>query len=62
MRYLTKVTTKNILPMGEIDYDGKQNCLTGNEEDMFLEHVVCGEHEILYLDAYLREVFTPTVN
>lgn len=48
--------------MGEIDYDGKQNCLTGNEEEMFLEHVVCGEHEILYLDAYLREVFAQTVN
>ena len=48
--------------MGEIDYEEKQNCWTGNEEDMFLEHVVCGEHELLYLDTYLREMFAQTVN
>ena len=48
--------------MGDFDFDEKQNCLTGNDEDLLLEHVVCGEHELLYLDAYLREMFTPTVN
>ncbi|MBQ2797235.1 MAG: hypothetical protein IJF01_05850 [Tidjanibacter sp.] len=48
--------------MGELDYSEKQNCLSGNEEELFLEHVVCGEHELLYLDTCLREIFAQTVN
>lgn len=48
--------------MGEIDYKEKQNCWQGDDEDLFLYHVVCGEYELLYLDTYLRETFAQTVN
>jgi hypothetical protein len=34
------------------------NELRGDEdEDMFLQEVIQGEHELLYLDSYLKEVF-----
>lgn len=48
--------------MGDLDYNEKQNCSLGNEEEMFLNHVVCGEYDLLYLDTYLRETFSRTVN
>ena len=28
-----------------------------NEEDMFLKHVIRDEHDLLYLDTYLKETF-----
>ncbi len=41
--------------MGEIDHEEKQNCLSVDEEELFLSMVICGDAELLYLDTYLRE-------
>lgn len=29
-----------------------------NEEDLFMQHVIDGDHELLYLDTYLKELFS----
>jgi hypothetical protein len=37
------------------------NELHGEEEDdMFLQEVIQGEHELLFLDSYLKDVFGNT--
>ncbi len=28
------------------------------EEDLFMEHVICRECELLYLDSYLKDLFS----
>lgn len=52
--------------MGEFDYrynESKINCQANEDEDLLLDHVICGEHELLYIDSCLREVFaSSTVN
>ncbi len=49
--------------MGYLDNyndENKVNCLSGADEDKLLyESVICGDHELLYLDTYLRELFAP---
>lgn len=52
------------MPMGEIDYDERNmtNCFLGDDEELLLRHVICDEHELLFLDTLLRECFTPAVN
>ena len=46
--------------MGEIDYDEKNmtNCFLGDDEELLLRHVICDEHELLFLDSWLREILT----
>lgn len=51
--------------MGEIDYKFEQkiNCPPGEEYSLLCSEVVCGDAELLYLDTFLREIFSPeTVN
>lgn len=49
--------------MGEIDYDkNKTNCFQGDDEELLMRHVICDEHELLFLDTLLRECFTKAVN
>ena len=38
------------------DFDEKA-LLNADEEELMMSHVICGEHELFYLDAYLKEVF-----
>lgn len=39
--------------MEEID---DKALLAVDDEELFMTGVICGEHELLYLDSYLREV------
>ena len=57
-------TQKPQMPMGEIDYDEKDktNCFLGDDEELLMRHVICDEHELLFLDTLLRECFTQAVN
>lgn len=41
--------------MGELDDKMGYSC--PDEEDLFLSEVICGEHELLFLDSYLRDIF-----
>ena len=41
--------------MGEVD--DLKGYPHPDEEDLFLSEVVCGEHELLYLDSYLQDLF-----
>ena len=50
------------MPMGELDYENKTNCLQGDDEELLMRHVICDEHELLFLDTVLRECFTRAVN
>lgn len=38
------------------EYDEKA-LLYVDDEELLLSGVICGEHELLFLDSYLREVF-----
>ena len=29
-----------------------------DDEELFMAHVIAGDHELLFLDTYLREIFT----
>lgn len=51
-----------MLPMGEIDYENKVNCSKGEDYALLLQHVVCEEPELLFLDTLLRECFAKAVN
>lgn len=46
--------TKTILPMEEFDDYALQNA---DEEELFMSGVICGEHELLFLDTWLGEAF-----
>lgn len=39
------------------DIDEMKGVPLPDEEDLFLNNVVCGEAELLFLDSYLRELF-----
>ena len=41
--------------MKEFDMKGLEGC---DEEDLLLRFVICEDHELLYLDTYLRETFS----
>lgn len=40
--------------MEEID---EKALLNFNDEELLMTGVICGEHELLFLDSYLSEVF-----
>ena len=42
--------------MEKIDNDALAKA-DSEEEEMFLNQVIQGDHELLYLDTYLRELF-----
>ncbi len=44
--------------MGEIDEVKKTNCNRSEDEELLMRHVICEEHELLFLDTWLRETFT----
>lgn len=48
--------------MGEIDYSKEENCLIGEDYHLLMQHVICEEPELLFLDALLSECFAKTVN
>lgn len=48
--------------MGEIDYENKVNCSTGEDYALLMQHVVCEEPELLFLDTLLSECFAKAVN
>lgn len=48
--------------MGEIDYEKDNSCFVGEDYELLLGHVICGEHELLFLDTLLGECFTQRVN
>lgn len=48
--------------MGEIDYAKETNCWNGEDEALLMQHVICEEHELLFLDTLLRECFAKAVN
>lgn len=50
------------LPMGDIDYSKEENCLIGEEYHLLMQHVICEEPELLFLDTLLSECFAKTVN
>ena len=58
--------TNTHMPMGELDnYDEemKINCPMGDDYQLMLDHVICGEHGLLYIDTFLKEIFaSETVN
>jgi len=41
--------------MEDIDTTGNATEGSAGEEDIFFSEVIRGEHELLYLDTYLRE-------
>ena len=43
--------------MEEIDNNEALAGANAEEEEMFLSHVIQGDHELLYLDTYLSELF-----
>ena len=43
--------------MEKIDNNDAWARADADEEEMFLSHVIQGDHELLYLDTYLRELF-----
>lgn len=46
--------------MKELDNDCASGNLNDDDEELFMEYVVCGEYELLYLDTYLTELFKIT--
>lgn len=46
--------------MGEMDYEKMTNCVECDEEELFLREVIRGEHELLFLDTFLRETLRNT--
>lgn len=48
--------------MGEMDYTKEKNCWNGDDEELLMNHVICEEHELLFLDTLLRECFAKAVN
>lgn len=46
--------------MGQTYY--KKADETDGEEDMFIDRVICGEYELLYLDTCLREILGSEAN
>ncbi len=49
--------------MGNFNYQEQNNKgLSGDDKELLYEYVICGEHELLYLDTLLSEVFAQRVN
>lgn len=49
--------------MGEIDYAKTENCSAGEDYELLMSSVICGEHELLFLDTLLGEYLaTKAVN
>ena len=44
--------------MGEIYEAKKRNCTRSEDEELLLSKVICDEHELLFLDSWLREILT----
>lgn len=43
--------------MNELDTETKLMGDEFDEDEMFMQHVIDGDHELLYLDSYLTELF-----
>lgn len=43
--------------MEEIDNEQEREDFSHDEEQLFLSEVVQGDHQLLYLDTYLREMY-----
>lgn len=48
--------------MGEIDYKNKLNCSESEDYELLMSHVICEEHELLFLDSLLIDLFAEAVN
>lgn len=44
--------------MLEIDTTVSPDSFTENEDELFAKHVIDGDHELLFLDTYLKELFS----
>ncbi len=44
--------------MEEIDKEPGKDEILNEDEDMFLREVIRDDHQLLYLDTYLREVLS----
>ena len=60
--FLKTTTFNRKLPMGEIDYSKKENCSNGEDYALLMQHVICEEPELLFLDTLLSECFAKAVN
>lgn len=45
--------------MDDIDKDTLDAGLLPDDEQLLHEHVIQGDHSLLYLDTYLKELFKP---
>jgi len=48
--------------MGQFNYQEQSKDFGGDDKELLYEYVICGEHELLYLDTLLSEVFAQRVN
>ena len=44
--------------MGDMDYEKRNGYNVGEDEELFMHHVICDDSELLFLDTLLRECFT----
>ncbi len=44
--------------MDELDIDEKPDLAAMDDHDLLMQHVVGDDHELLYLDTYLGELFS----
>lgn len=45
--------------MGDFDYAKTVHCSEGEDYALLMSEVICGEHELLFLDTLLGECFAP---